>query len=286
MKKSLKIYSEEIIDRESELHYARHKSLRDITTEHTHNFYELFLITSGSLVHQVNGIRQVLYSGSLVFMRPSDIHFYSKHKNSESELINIAFPRSTLDDLLNFMGEGFDTEPLLFGKFPPSIHLPEIEKELLVSKMEKLNLVNREFKKEIRTQLRILLVEIFSRYFININNNSDNSVPSWLDVLREEMLKKENFIAGFKQMQNLANRSKEHICREFKKHFNLTPTEFINDLRLNFASNLLTNSDEGIPYISMEAGFENLSHFYHLFKKKYGVSPAKFRTENQKVVIP
>ena len=78
----------------------------------------------------------------------------------------------------------------------------------------------------------------------------------------------------------------EHLSRVFRKYLNETPTDYINELRLNYAANLLSNSDENIPFISMEAGFENLSHFYHLFKKKFNTSPAEFRKKTQKITIP
>lgn len=100
------------------------------------------------------------------------------------------------------------------------------------------------------------------------------------------MEKKENFTEGLARMQELAGKSHEHICREFKKRLNITPTEFINSLRLNYAKNLLMNSDESIIDIAMEAGFGNLSHFYHLFRKQYNISPSDFRKKYQESIIP
>jgi len=36
----------------------------------------------------------------------------------------------------------------------------------------------------------------------------------------------------------------------------------------------------------MEAGFDNLSHFYHLFKRQYRMSSVKYRQLNKKNVFP
>lgn len=286
MKKHLKIYSEKLIDAESELHFAWHKSLQDITLEHTHNFYEIFLIADGSVIHYVNGSKQLLHAGALVFIRPDDIHYYEKNKNDICEIINIAFPLTTLAKLFEYLDEGFDSNKLISSKYPPVITLPDLEKKMMIQRMESLHLISRDSAKEIKTGLRILLLEIFSRYFASRSNYYDSEVPYWIDRLREEMQKKENFIPGFKRMLEIANKSKEHLCRQFKKSYNLTPTEFINDLRLNYAANLLLSTDEAILSIALQAGFENLSHFYHRFKKKFGVSPKVFRRENKKIVIP
>lgn len=282
----LKIYSEKIIDPFTEVHFAWHKSLNDITIEHTHNFYEIFLITKGKVVHNINDNKQLLEEGTLVFIRPSDVHHYKKYKDENCELINIAFPQKTIKELFNYLGEGFNRKSLLENGMPHSVKLSNVETGIIIKRMEDLNLINRDSKQEINTKLRILLLEIFIKYFSSNYNDEKTNVPRWLSTLREEMLKKENFIKGFSEMQRISNKSKEHVCREFKKHFELTPTEFINDQRLNYAANLLTNTDENIPFISMEAGFENLSHFYHIFKKKYNSSPGDFRNKYRKSIIP
>lgn len=96
----LKIYSEKIIDPFTEVHFAWHKSLNDITVEHTHNFYEIFLVTKGKVVHNINANKQLLEEGTLVFIRPADIHHYKKYKDENCELINIAFPQKLYKNFL------------------------------------------------------------------------------------------------------------------------------------------------------------------------------------------
>ena len=41
--------------------------------------------------------------------------------------------------------------------------------------------------------------------------------------------------------------------------------------------NQLQNTDEKVIAIYEDAGFDSLSHFYHIFKQAYGMSPAQFR---------
>lgn len=57
----------------------------------------------------------------------------------------------------------------------------------------------------------------------------------------------------------------------------MTPTEYVNGLRLAYARHLLKYTDHSVLDISMECGFENPSHFYHLFAASVGHSPAAFR---------
>lgn len=283
--KSIKLYSEDLIDRETEIHYAFHKSLKSITTIHTHNFYELFLVVSGEVIHVINDKQQKLSEGSLVFIRKHDIHYYKQSGDSDCTIINLAFRESTLRDLFEYLSDGFPANKLLEGNTPIHVFLTSGEREILSSKLQHLNTIPRDEKGKIKTALRILLFEIFTKYFSQLSEEKSD-LPEWLESLTYEMQKKENFTSGIKTLYLLSNRTPEHISRVFKKYYNVSPTGYINELRLNYAANLLANSDESIVQVSLEAGFENLSHFYHLFKNKFSKSPAEFRNQNQKSIIP
>ncbi|WP_414705244.1 helix-turn-helix domain-containing protein [Pseudobacteroides sp.] len=65
--------------------------------------------------------------------------------------------------------------------------------------------------------------------------------------------------------------------RVFKQFLNMTPTEYINNLRLKYAKHLLLTTKISVIDISLEAGFDNLSHFYHLFKEQMKTPPTQLR---------
>ncbi len=70
------------------------------------------------------------------------------------------------------------------------------------------------------------------------------------------------------------------VYRYFKKKVGISPANYINDLRLRYASALLINSDCGIAEIAEKAGLYDVSYFYKLFKRKHGMSPSGFRRLN------
>ncbi len=284
--KSIKLYSEDLIDPETEIHYAFHKTLQSITAIHSHNFYEIFLVVKGEVLHLINNRIQKLSEGTLVFIRPSDIHSYQKSDKKEVQIINLAFRQSTINGLFAFLSNGFPSDYLLNSKMPSQINLSSSEGESLVVKLEHLNTMSREDKAKIKTTMRILLFEIFTKYFSSKFDSKKNLRPGWLDSLLSEMQKKENFAVGIKRFYQLTNKTPEHLSRVMKKYLNTTPTDYINELKLNYSANLLSNSDESISFIALEAGLENLSHFYHLFNKKFKTSPGNFRKQNQKTTIP
>ncbi len=100
--------------------------------------------------------------------------------------------------------------------------------------------------------------------------------PHWMFILMNEMNKPENFISGLPEMIKLAHISQEHLTRAFRKYLNITPTQYINNLRLTYAAALLSKSSHDITEICFLSGFNNLSHFYHQFKKKYNCSPKQY----------
>ncbi len=78
-------------------------------------------------------------------------------------------------------------------------------------------------------------------------------------------------------MVELSGKSREHLARSLKKYYGQSTTEFINDLRLNYAANMLLGSTMPIVDLCYECGFQNISWFYIVFRKKYGVTPRQYR---------
>lgn len=62
-----------------------------------------------------------------------------------------------------------------------------------------------------------------------------------------------------------------------KKHRGVSYQTYIRNIRMNHAATLLRNTDLSVKEIARRCGYHNSSHFYHLFEKKFGVSPAQYR---------
>jgi len=55
------------------------------------------------------------------------------------------------------------------------------------------------------------------------------------------------------------------------------PTEYLNELRISRAKELLVDTKDKILQIALQSGFESLSTFYTQFRKVAGVSPNEYR---------
>lgn len=185
---------------------------------HTHNHYELFIISEGTAYHLINDSVQTVKKGDLFFIRPNDMHSYSFFHSENFCVRNLGFSTQVLRNVSLFL-----------------------EQE---EKMDKL--INSE-------------------------------MPSWLSELFLNMSKIENLQEGYERMCELAPCSPSHLCRLMKQISGKTPTQYINQERLKYAVYLLAQTDREILDICECCGFSNVSHFYHLFREQFGVSPAKFR---------
>lgn len=86
-----------------------------------------------------------------------------------------------------------------------------------------------------------------------------------------------NDVAGFIGMSEAA------FSRFMKKRTGRNFIEYLNDLRLGIASRQLVNTSKSIAEISFESGFNNISNFNRLFKKRKGVTPKEFRENYSKM---
>ena len=106
------------------------------------------------------------------------------------------------------------------------------------------------------------------------------------------VLKVKNFInenyqheIRLSDMASLVGMSPSAFSRFFKLHTGRNLTDYIIDMRLGYASRQLVDSTDSIAEISYSCGFNNLSNFNRIFRKKKGCSPSEFRENYHKTRI-
>jgi AraC-like DNA-binding protein len=87
------------------------------------------------------------------------------------------------------------------------------------------------------------------------------------------------------QVADIAGMSPSAFSRFFKLHTGRNLSEYIIDLRLGYASRMLVDSTHSIAEISFQCGFNNLSNFNRIFKKRKGCSPSEFRENYHKTRV-
>ncbi|MEK8128722.1 AraC family transcriptional regulator [Paenibacillus filicis] len=79
------------------------------------------------------------------------------------------------------------------------------------------------------------------------------------------------------QLADLANMSRSHFSRLFKKLTEKTLTEYIHFLRINRAAELLRTTQMSISEIALLIGYNDIYYFSRTFKKLKGASPTNWR---------
>jgi len=243
---------------------------------HSHDYFELFMIYKGHASHIINGEIQPLSQYCISFIRPDDVHSYMD-LSKDFKIINIIISQSMMKSLFSYLGDSFEPQRLLTSKISPTVQISSNEFSSLVSELEQLVLYKEILNDRSDSMYKITIMNIITRYFPLPIIKLRRDIPDWLRLLSLEMLKKENFVDGLSAMYRLSDKSVEHVSRSYRKYLNKSPTQFINEIRVKHSAKLIILTDDDITKICYEVGFNNLSNYYHLFKKIYGMSPNQYR---------
>ncbi len=78
--------------------------------------------------------------------------------------------------------------------------------------------------------------------------------------------------------------SKEAFCRFFKRTFDKTFSNYVNEYKITIASKMLIETDMSVSEIGYQSGFNNLSFFHRQFNRYKGMSPKGYRRQFQRLL--
>ena len=260
-----------------EIEFGPHAHAQQTISEtfpvHTHDFYEIFLILEGKAIHRVNNQTQLMEKGSLVFMRPKDVHYYVPINKYDMSILNVGLPEMDILPALDYLGIPLSriTDP------PLPVHLT-ISGSSFQLLSEKLTRLAQIFPSRMcRPLIRSIMCELYVPLILQEGaEQSIQIVPPWLSELDMVMCDPQHFIRGVSKIYEDCPYSQEHIIRSFRRYFHMTPTEYVNAKRLAYACELLLEKRYSATQVCYMAGFNNLSHFYHLFNSTYHCTPGEF----------
>jgi len=96
------------------------------------------------------------------------------------------------------------------------------------------------------------------------------------DLLHSTFMDKPDLI----KVSNTSCLSVPQLVRQFRTVFQTTPYQYLTNIRLSQAAELLKRTRMPVNEITLEIGFENTSAFCRAFKAQYGVAPLSFRAAN------
>ena len=234
---------------------------------HAHDFYEFIYIVSGSCLHEIDGDTTNLHAGDFVFLTPQSSHrFLSQTENTDVLVLSV---------VPGEMKKFFEIYEICdFSQSNSVLKLSIEQRKTLLSLSE--NIIFAETKEYIKT-LRMILNQMF--LFCIESTSQKANMPPYFDEILVKMQDISNFSEGVGAFLRLSGYSHSQLCRLTKKYLGITPTEYINQIRMSHAYQLIIYSDLDYETICNTVGFESFSYFSKLVKESFGCSASRLRNE-------
>lgn len=126
--------------------------------------------------------------------------------------------------------------------------------------------------------MRELATNRFSSSGTNGNQGKDGKLNKITDYLNHHYSE----VIRLSDVADMASMSEASFCRFIKQHTSKSFVDYLTDIRIGAASRALVDSSMSIAEIGYDCGFNNLSNFNRIFKKKKGVTPHEFRDNYRK----
>ncbi len=249
---------------------------------HGHDFIEIVYILSGKMTHIVDGQQYDVSHGDLLFMNYGCTHAF--HGNGPYKYINILFSPEIIS-------EGFVTPSNVFS----TLSLTAFNEMRSGENFGKLSYFGNE-RKEIEDIILAMLDEYQRK-----QNWWETVMGNYLNTLLAKMLRKTE--AGIKSVEikdmwrelseyidsNLGNDltlsalaqkcfyNPSYFSRIFKEKFGCSLTEYITRKRLDYAIELLGETELSLDEISSRTGFSDRNSFYYAFSRYLGGKPTDYR---------
>ncbi|MGL4629620.1 MAG: AraC family transcriptional regulator [Leadbetterella sp.] len=208
----------------------------------------------------------------------SDENYYANDSKKRSKSIVLHFNYDFLGEQLWNLPEGHAIKQLL-EKSKRGIQFPLEASKLIQEKlqilfdkkgMERLLL----FIEVLDTLANFQGIEFLSTNAIQIRNELDSyRIKKVLEYISTNFMNP----IRLEDVAQLANMSESAFCRYFKKRTRKTFSNFLTDIRLDYACQLLQNDKLSIAQIALDSGFYNISNFNRHFKEIKKITPMAYR---------
>ncbi|WP_299435445.1 AraC family transcriptional regulator [uncultured Aquimarina sp.] len=250
---------------------------------HFHPEYEINFIRNAKGAKRIVGDHiGEIEEYELVMLGPNVYHGWENYKNDTTQVlheITIQFPRYLFNSqVLN--KNIFKPIKELFKNANQGILFSDETARNVESKL-KLISIKSGFDNflDFQSLLYDLAISRNKKMLTNISFEDQNDFHNSKRIEKVYNYIKENYDQKIK-VENAAsviNMTVISFSRLIKQRTGKTFIEFVNDLRLSFATRKLIETNESISEICFSCGFNNISNFNRIFKKKKNCTPSEFR---------
>lgn len=227
-----------------------------VVQRQVHDFYEIVYYKTGDGVMEQGEIPNVYSNHTISFTRPHVWHKEIHH--SQTEIMCIGFYLS--DDLDLASGVYHDDEEFSLQKL-----IQEIIKECSRQSAGYWEMLQLKLQ-----ELRIVLARIKGK-----DQRKAYNFNYTMNFMQENYQQK----LVLKDLAEACGYSYDYFRHQFQRRTGHSPQQYLMQIRLGSAKELLENTSMSCTQIAYECGFSDGAQFSSIFRKNYGVSPAKYRAK-------
>lgn len=264
----------------TQIHLVKEDNCRD--SFHWHNFCEITYVQRGNGSYFVNGVQYDMKEGDLIIFNNVEPHGWMV-ESEEMSLLVMVFSMGLVSDLNSTYLKPFIERGSNFKN--------KLESgDFLISEI--LNMI-KEIKREYEDKskgyqllIRADVLRIFTFLIRHYQNDSIETRKSeTLDDKRKTMKRLEEAFQyinrhysekiTLSEVAKSVYMSENYFSSYFRKVANVSFMDYVTELRLKKACELMKTTDMNINEIALESGFNNMSNFYRIYKKHVGEIPKR-----------
>ena len=250
---------------------------------HCHDFIEFSYVLSGNVNYRIDNKFYKISEKTLLVFNPEVYHQESLNKGEQNTELHIGFRNIKIDGLpLNYiLKENFDA-PLEFKQYKDDFHKCCLE---IIEEQEACEIGKELILKSLIMKLIALFLKE-TNYVKNTKKIDRYDFPFY-DKSNVVKIILEYFDNNYMKNISLDDMSKNmyissvYISKVFKEKTGESPINYLINLRLEKAKDLLISTESPVKAIAQAVGYSDAYYFSKLFKKYYGNSPCKFRSINK-----
>ncbi|SFS21518.1 helix-turn-helix transcriptional regulator [Yoonia litorea] len=242
---------------------------------HTHDFFELFWVQNGQIRHHLSERTETLSEGDLVFIAPGQSHGL-QGKGENALIVLIALHPELVIGMAN---RHPSMQGRLFWADKGPVRARRDMKALAALNHAAVQL-EQSNNDTLSTEafLLPLCADLTAQSFAP-------EVPNWLADACLAARHPDVFRDGSAGLVARTGKAHPHVSRMMRRYLGITPSDFINKIRMDYASRALTTDIEPVSAIAADCGIPNMSHFHKLFRAAHGMTPLQYRQQFQRQIL-
>jgi AraC-like DNA-binding protein len=263
--------------------YSETKIDQTTSIHHYHDTFEIVLYINADLQIFIKDYEYKIGNWDLFFINEYDIHYIMYNTNPNYIRYVIHFKKDYILPVLKAMNMGGILDKLASVTYKKTHPNLKDRTEILALFEEIHKATGHEHepydeisKARVLSNLALLLIRL-----LELLESEPLESLTKNDILVQNVVRHidENFMNPINLTQLSASlfTNKYHLCHLFKQKTGLTVMEYVQYRRVIEAQKLLKNTGKDIITVYYECGFNNVQHFYRVFKKISKVTPYQYR---------